>query len=163
MLSLFLISFLKSIFSLISCFEYLSSLSSGLSTSSSESISSFRLSRFTGEQVYNINIYRAENFTIVYIEVNAWSSLLVNFKINLILSLYQQKCIELNQSSVVWTTRTANQRSREIWNFARHLMSELSFWKSTIFFIKYAKFLFVFILQCIQRENVHNWIRRRRI
>ena len=125
MLSLFLISFLKSIFSLISCFEYLSSLSSGLSTSSSESISSFRLSRFTGEQVYNINIYTAENFTIMYIEVNAWFFLLVNFKINLILSLYQQKCIELNQSSVVWTTRTANQRSREIWNFARHLMSEL--------------------------------------
>ena len=111
MLSLFLISFLKSIFSLISCFEYLSSLSSGLSTSSSESISSFRLSRFTGEQVYNINIYRAENFTIVYIEVNAWSSLLVNFKINLILSLYQQKCIELNQSSVVW--RNQNGQSKK--------------------------------------------------
>ena len=38
------------------------------------------------------------------IEINAWSSLFVNFEINLILSLYPEKCINsTNQSSVLET------------------------------------------------------------
>ena len=43
----------------------------------------------------------------------------------LILNLYQQKCFP---QPIEWglETRSANQRSREIKNFARHLMSELS-------------------------------------
>ena len=59
-------------------------------------------------------VSRAENFKMVDIEINAWSSFFLNLKTNLILYLYQEKCIKFNQSeSGIW--------SREIWNFARHL------------------------------------------
>ena len=35
---------------------------------------------------------------MVDIEINAWSSLFLNLKTNLILYLYPEKCIKLNQS-----------------------------------------------------------------
>jgi len=57
---------------------------------------------------------RAGNFRMVDIEINAWSTLFLNLETNLILYLYPEMCIKLNQSeSCIW--------SREIWNFARHL------------------------------------------
>ena len=59
-------------------------------------------------------VSRAENFRMVDIEINAWSSFFLNLKTNLILYLYQEKCIKFNQSeSGIW--------SWEIWNFERHL------------------------------------------
>ena len=56
----------------------------------------------------------AGNFRMVDIEINAWSSLFLNLETNLILYLYHEKCIKFNQSE-------SRIRSREIWNFARHL------------------------------------------
>ena len=48
------------------------------------------------------------------IEINAWSSLFLNIKTNLILYLYPEKCIKFNQSE-------SRLRNLEIWNFAHHL------------------------------------------
>ena len=45
----------------------------------------------------NPNTYRAENFRMVDIEINAESPLFINLKINLIFSLYPEKCIKFNQ------------------------------------------------------------------
>ena len=39
---------------------------------------------------------RAENFRIVDIEIDAWSSLFLNVEANLILYLYPEKCIKFN-------------------------------------------------------------------
>ena len=38
----------------------------------------------------------AENFRMVDIEINAWSSLFPNIKTNLIMYLYPEKCINVN-------------------------------------------------------------------
>ena len=48
------------------------------------------------------------------IEINAWSTLFLNIKTNLILNVYPEKCIKFNQT-------VSRIRSWEIWNFARHL------------------------------------------
>ena len=56
----------------------------------------------------------AQTFRMVDIEINAWSSLFLNLETNLIWCLYTEKCIKFNQSE--WRIR-----SREIWNFARHI------------------------------------------
>ena len=57
---------------------------------------------------------RTENFRMVDIEINAWSSLFLYLETNLILYLYPEKYIKFNQSE-------SRIRSREIKNFARHL------------------------------------------
>ena len=57
---------------------------------------------------------RAENFRMVDIEINAWSSLLFNLETKLILYLYPEKFIKFNQSE-------SSIRSRSISNFRRHL------------------------------------------
>ena len=61
-----------------------------------------------------------ENFRIVNIEINVFSPLCINLKINLIFSSYPEKCIKCNQSE--WRAI----RNQEIKNFRRHLMKELS-------------------------------------
>ena len=53
----------------------------------------------------------AENFRMVDIEINAWSSIFLNLETNLILYFYPEKWIKFNQSE-------SPIRSREIWNFA---------------------------------------------
>ena len=65
--------------------------------------------------IYRTCCIGAENFRMVDIEINAWSSLFLNLETNLILHLYPEKCIKFNQSeSRVW--------SWQIWNCARHLI-----------------------------------------
>ena len=56
--------------------------------------------------MYNVNW--AENFRIVDIKINAWSSLFLNLETNLVLYMYPEKCKEFNQSE-------SRIRSREIW------------------------------------------------
>ena len=43
-------------------------------------------------------MYRAENFRMADIKINAWSSLFPFIESNLILHLYPEKCIKFNQS-----------------------------------------------------------------
>ena len=53
--------------------------------------------------MHKIESFRAENFRMVDIEINAWSSLFLNIETNLILYLYSEKCIKSNQSeSHIW-------------------------------------------------------------
>jgi len=49
-------------------------------------------------------------------------------------------------------------RRSKIQKLASKKLFKNKFWKFTIFFYKIHE-LFVFVLQCIQRENVHNWNR----
>ena len=43
--------------------------------------------------------------------------------------------------------------------FKRHTIL-IKFWKSRKFFHKILKHFFCFVVQCLERENVHNWHRR---
>ena len=56
----------------------------------------------------------AGNFKMVDIEINAWCSLFLNIETNLNLYLHPEKCMKFNKSE-------SRIRSREIWNFARHV------------------------------------------
>ena len=47
-------------------------------------------------EYHSFHLWKAENFRIVDIEINAWSSLFLNIENNLILSLYPEKCIKFN-------------------------------------------------------------------
>ena len=44
------------------------------------------------------NLFRDENFRIVDIEINAWSPLFINLKINLIFNLYPEIQVSTNHS-----------------------------------------------------------------
>ena len=44
--------------------------------------------------------YRAENFRMANIEINACFSLFLNIETNLLLYLYPEKCIKFNQSEL---------------------------------------------------------------
>ena len=64
---------------------------------------------------------------MVDIEINAWSSLFLNLETNLILCLYPEKCIKLNQSE--WRIRSWE---IENWKY-RDGKEELSNLKKTVF------------------------------
>ena len=80
---------------------------------------------------------RAENFRMMDIEINGWSSPLLDLETNLILYLYPEKCIKLDKSESCI-------RSRKIWNFARHLRiiykkgGTLSYWKTGFLIFLYS-------------------------
>ena len=77
---------------------------------------------FLDHVVYLDILKLADNLRIVDIKINDYSSLLFDFKINLIFSLFNKS---VYNSMISRETRTANQRGLEILNFARLLMSEL--------------------------------------
>ena len=61
-------------------------------------------SKWVREWSHSENWTRAENFRMVDIEINAWSSLFPIIENNLILYLYPKKCIKFIQSeSSIWS------------------------------------------------------------
>ena len=70
-------------------------------------------------------MYRAENFRIVDFEINHWSPLFINLKINLNFQFVFWKVYKIQP--IEWRMQDPEQpiKKQEIWNFTRHLMKEL--------------------------------------
>ena len=106
---------------------------------------------------YYLRSFWAGNFRTVDIESKSWSSLFLNLETSLILYLYPEKCIKLNQSE--WRIR-----GREIWIFSRHLrLICRNGWDSLI--LKNQFLIFLFYIQKrmskkLKVSTVDIWIKK---
>ena len=82
------------------------------------------VTKFRGLVFYKIT--RAEHFSIVDIEIIAWSPLFINLKIILIFSLYPGKLLKLKQIERCFQNPKQTIKSRIIFNFERRKLVEIS-------------------------------------
>ena len=71
-----------------------------------------------------------KSLRLVDMETNTWSSLSLNFKINLILSLYQQKWMEHIQLWGVWRNQNSQIREAGKFEILRAILWVNSYWSA---------------------------------